>query len=457
MALRLKCTICGANIIADDLAVRHELATCSHCSTVLRITQKGMKEYKASILAREEPSGIRVKRGGPGKLSISALRTQSAAAVINYRELVKGTKIGVAVAAGIGVVSAVISLLLTIFLPSASIDLPNPISLFFCIVLPAVIISIFVVGMMHKSLPPLRLEGDLIHPSVLGTGQVATKNVQQIYTAVTNVLTGSGDKSVVSCMVYALTQDGDRFPLIGPLDSQEAALYIEEILEVEIGIFNLPVYGDVDLPGQEGHVLPESPEMTPIKGLQCQSCAAELSETPEARRRGFLVCDYCEVVMLLYEPDTSKPILGVPDPNSPTFQYRIEATPDGLAIFARHSDTFPELIRVLQGQLHLTRPDGSVRTIETSRIIDFQVKETAVAQGGKVDRSMLSGIVKTFGTAMAHSGDVDPQKVLRQAIGLTAFKVVAKTVDGREDSLLDNIRDPQEAFLLVESLKKTFN
>jgi hypothetical protein len=290
MALRLKCTICGANIIADDLAIRHELVTCSHCSTVLRITQKGMKEYEASILAREEPSGIRVKRGGPGRLSITAPRTQGAAAVINYRELKKGTKIGVAVAVGIGLASGVISLLLT------NIDLPNPISLFFCLVIPAVIISIFAVGMIHKSLPPLRLEGDLIHPSVLGTGQVATKNIQQIYTAVTNVLTGSGDKSVVSCMVYALTQDGDRFPLIGPLDSQEAALYIEEILEVEIGIFNLPVYGDADLPGQEGHMLPESPEVMPIKGLQCQSCAAELNETPEARRRGFLVCDYCEVV-----------------------------------------------------------------------------------------------------------------------------------------------------------------
>jgi hypothetical protein len=115
------------------------------------------------------------------------------------------------------------------------------------------------------------------------------------------------------------------------------------------------------------------------------------------------------------------------------------------------------LIRVSHDQWRLTRPDGSVLTIETSKIIDLQVKETAVAQGGKVDRSTLSGAIKTFGTAMAHSGDVDPQQVLRQAMGLTAFKVVAKTVDGREDSLLDNIRDPQEAFLLLNSLKKTFN
>jgi hypothetical protein len=39
-------------------------------------------------------------------------------------------------------------------------------------------------------------------------------------------------------------------------------------------------------------------------------------------------------------------------------------------------------------------------------------------------------------------------------MGLTAFKIVAKSADGYEDDLLDQIREPQEVFLLVNALKE---
>jgi len=62
MALRLDCTMCGASVVADDLAIRRELTTCSYCGTILRITHKGTEAYKAYLLRRNPPPGVTVQR-----------------------------------------------------------------------------------------------------------------------------------------------------------------------------------------------------------------------------------------------------------------------------------------------------------------------------------------------------------------------------------------------------------
>jgi hypothetical protein len=99
MPLTIHCTMCGANVVADDLEIRREIAVCSHCSTVLRITNKGTEAYREALQSAAVPEGVVVQRLKPGSLSIAARRTTKALA-INRPELVQGTLIGLAISGG---------------------------------------------------------------------------------------------------------------------------------------------------------------------------------------------------------------------------------------------------------------------------------------------------------------------------------------------------------------------
>jgi hypothetical protein len=74
---------------------------------------------------------------------------------------------------------------------------------------------------------------------------LAADSMKQLYSVVARVRTAAGYPPYASCNVCPLNEDGRRAILMSGLESEEAALYIEEILEVELGVFGLPVYGDV--------------------------------------------------------------------------------------------------------------------------------------------------------------------------------------------------------------------
>jgi hypothetical protein len=443
--------MCGANIVADDLAIRSEFVTCTYCSTVLRITLQGTQEYRDSIPHREAPPGVVVERKGSGNLSITVQRTPQLS-VLNKEAVLPAILIGSAIGIALSGVVTVPTLLIGIA-QNAWFFILTAIGL----LAVSIIISVFVtqivmaaiMSRMNKNLSPLRLENSIIHSS-FKRESIIGKNVEQFYAA---VATGA----FPTIGVFALTKDGRRIRLIWPLISKEAALYVEEILEVELGIFNLPVYGDPDIPGQKRDVVPESPAPASVEGIQCEGCAARLHETPEETRQGYVVCRYCNGMTLIYEPGTSKPILGLPEPNSPAFRYRLAETHTGLEVSDR--DTKTVMLEITEGELHLYHGQKRDHTLSMSDLANICVKartiespaEPTTALGGLKN---LWSFTKAMDEAGKYSGEVDPLEVMMQIGGRKTFRIVARNTRGDEIGLLEDIKDPREAFVLMKSLSK---
>jgi hypothetical protein len=453
MPLTIHCTQCGANVVPDDLEIRREIAVCSHCSTVLRITAKGTEAYREALQSAAAPQGVVVRREKPAGLLITARRTAGALA-INRPELVRGTLIGLAISGGLTAAGAllsvplilifgkdliafiVISLLLT-FIPGSIIAVPA---------------SILVLSFTHKTLPPLRLENGTVYPSMLGTKPLPAASIRQLYSTATKVMAGRTEQNFYSYMVYALTTNGHRMPLIGPLDSPESALYIEETLEADLEILNLPVYGDESLPVQETKALPVSPKESQLAGLPCDGCGAALTAGAEDSRRGFVVCRYCGCLTLLYEPGSSKPILGIPSSVPSDSQYVMESDGEGTTVLTRSSAV--PLIKITRGWMELSRLTGSQQRIPLDRIASLQIK--TMDREGKNESAgaaIAAGMLK-LGDAMAYSGEVDPAKFIRDSLASTDYRITAKTKDGKEIPMLSGIRDLPEAFLLLNSLRR---
>ncbi len=66
MPLTIHCSMCGANIELDDQAIRREVVTCSHCSTVQRITSRGTEKTPLTPPGEKAPAEVKVVREGSG-------------------------------------------------------------------------------------------------------------------------------------------------------------------------------------------------------------------------------------------------------------------------------------------------------------------------------------------------------------------------------------------------------
>ena len=431
--------------------------TCTHCSTILRITQQGVQEYRDSIPQRQPPSGVVVERKASGNLSINVPRTWHL-----YILPKRLTFLALLIGLGLGIL--ITSLWLLVVILSATSGGTHTANLD-CAILPpmfvvfaSVVVTYSVMVGLRKNLPALRLENGIIY--ALPTEQtVDGKDVRQIYTAVTIFRDPSDSRLLPLVGVYVLTKDDKRIRLLGPLISEEVALYVEEILEMELGIFNLPVYGDQAIPGQPRDVIPESP--TPpasVEGIQCEGCAAQLHETPKDRRHGYVVCKYCNGVTLIYDPGTSKPILGLPKLNSPIFHYRLTKTHTGLEISAHDANT-PTRLEISGGALHLYREQRQTHTMVITDIASIHVKKRTIYPDPEQITSGMSvrwlwKSVKAKSEAEKSSGILDPQAVMEQMGDFTTFTIVARNTCGDEIGLLEKIQDPREAFVLVKLLNK---
>ena len=62
MPLTIHCSMCGANIEPDDQAIRRGVVTCTHCSTVQRITESGTRKTNGRSTAPRTAPGRRSNR-----------------------------------------------------------------------------------------------------------------------------------------------------------------------------------------------------------------------------------------------------------------------------------------------------------------------------------------------------------------------------------------------------------
>ncbi len=457
MPLKLSCSMCGANLVADDLAIRRGFITCDHCFTLLRITSLGAREYEGTLSAQQPPAGVLLTRSGPGEISITVPHSIKDSILFNRRQLITGALVGSAIDALSGLVFGLVSLVIG---GSALTALLFGLAAFVIGLGPSLLIfggiTALVMSARQKHLKPVKLHDGEIQPSWFNQPMpsLAVREVRQLYTVQSKETGKRQTVPYITLAVYALMKNGGRTPLVKPIYSPEIALYVEETLEAEMGIFDLPVYGDVELPGQAGDAIPVPPVPSMhFDNLHCGGCGAELEVTPEALQRGFLVCAHCAALTLLYEPGTSKPILGMPDPDSPAFRYRVQEQAGRLVVCNRQDGR--QVLSLDGGQECLeVHPAGAPSVTRSfAEISNPQVKVKLTAAEGERPEGWVMDFLKAMGEKMAYSGEIDSREVLQETIGWQTFWIGARTAGGAEIPLVEDIRDFREAFYLQGRIK----
>ncbi len=452
MPLTIHCSMCGANIEPDDQSIRRGVVTCSHCSTVQRITESGTRKTGRDSAAGTAPEGVQIVRSGRGGLTITARRTQQGV-VLNPPEIKRGVWIGLGIGIAVTAAGALVSVPLVIIFGWAmlGIILPALFIQFLPVTFFAALIAIFVVAGRQKNLPPLDLRDKTLFPKAYGANPVAVDSIRQIYSTFTRVVTRNPKEYFDQYMVFALTNAGERVFLIGPLDSAESALYIEEQIEGELGIFELPVYGNPDLPRREDESLPVSPREAPLGGAVCDSCGAEIAVTPDERKRGFSVCCHCGSLRLVYEPGSEKPILGIPDAGGRDSQFTVSENPGETVVLSRHSAA--PVLRFSKGKFLIPASGASQKAVGADGVKRLNVKETGWAPMRELDAGGRAAGIEALKEAMAYSGEVNPVNVLFGAGTGKTYSITAALENGEETRLLAGIRDIGEAFALEKFLE----
>ncbi len=452
MPLTIHCSMCGANIAPDDQAIRRGLLVCTHCSTVQRISAGGTRKIEGDQAASAAPEGVKIVRGRQGGLTITGRRTQQGV-VLNPPEIKRGALIGLGIGIAITAAAALVSVPLIIIFGwgIAGIIVPALFLLFLPVTFFAAVIAIFVVAGRQQNLPPLVLQDKTLFPKTYGSKSVSADAVRQLYSTTTRVLVRRPDEYIDQYMVFALTNAGERVFLLGPLDSAESALFIEEQIEAEMGIFELPVYGNADLPKREDGALPVSPQEARLGGTVCESCGAEMTISPAEKKRGFSACRHCGSLRLLYEPGSMKPILGLPDANQQDAQFIKTGDPAESVITNRQSGD--PVLRISNNKIQILTGAGK-KVFDPAGIQRLNVKETGWAPAREMDPAGMVAGLAALKDAMSYSGEVDPIRVLMGAEGGKTYALSAVLSSGEEIRILAGIRNIGEAFYLKGALEQ---
>ena len=440
------------HIEPDTLAIRRELVVCPYCATINRITALGTEKYEAALIeGMLLPDGVKVKPLGEGHLQITA----KAAGRHRYTPPMLGQENGCWFLIP-GALFA-LSWFSLLFFSIAGRQNGEPVilnsdALFFsfCVVpFLALFIYLVVAQQLFPYLPVVQVKAGEIHPASSVNGSVvAVPDIRQIYAAVTTI-TERSRQAADYCYVYVLTQDEKRRPLIGPIRNKEDALAIEELLEVELGLFQLPVYGDTDLP-TTAPVAPEPTAVSSNEDLICMSCAASLMVTNQVQQQGYVVCDYCQGLTLLYRPD-KKPVLGLPAINSPSFHYKVEKENGRLFVRARQQNYHRDLLQLTKGTIHIqVDPDAPINLpvtdIKTIYVKKHTHKDHLDPEGKFTDVDEAVKASPHMDEVLPYSMQHDRDDFLLKSHALLSYRVVAKTNSEQEIHLLYGLRNLPEAF-----------
>ncbi len=361
---------------------------------------------------------------------------------------------GIAIGAGITVLSALVSLPLVYFFGKEIIVFiaAGLFLTFLPVTFLAVLLSIFFLARAQQNLPPLRLKEKILYPPTVGAKPLATSDIRQIYSTTSRVLVHPPDRYIDNYIVFALTHQGERVFLLGPLDSAESALFIEEFLEVNMQLLDLPVFGDAALPRRDSQNMPVSPQETCTEGLTCEACGAEMIIAPQDTQRGFAACRHCGGLMLLYADGGLKPILGIPDASKKDSQFTI-ITDASETVVSDHRTGNPE-IRISGGKMRILTPGASRKEISSAGIRQLQVRETGWAGRDSPAVKNLAPGIRSLQEAMAYSGDLNPGMILFGAGAKKTYALTPVLSNEEEVILLEGIREVGEAFFLKGSLLK---
>lgn len=401
--MHVACPNCGGTASIANDAIREGLAKCSYCDAFIVVASS---EHPLQKRIELEKKKLKIKRKG-NHLSVTGRRPWGGGGRADKREVVIGSILGL------------------VSLPFLGGDLVA--SLIF-----AGFIALF--GMIAASWfrlysPPLTLDKEWLHSGLLGAGSFMVEDIRQLF-SVTAVYRGGnpGQSGSVHHNLCILTRSGHRETIFGPAKNIEIVLAIEQLLEDELGLYNLRVKGDAQAPASSVEVMRESGSMT------CGICRASITPTSEDWQRGFLNCPYCEHLTGLYREGGEGVVLGESE-----LKVALETTEDGSLVLDA-----PVPIRIDPSRRELHQGDG-----ETAEVLSFEaLRGVAVRHVGGLKLASGGGMVSRMKQAQARSGEISVGEVFAAAflnIEEDTYSVVLLMKEGLDRVLVSNLSDGRDA------------
>jgi len=405
------CPNCGGTADIQGEAIRLGLATCTYCDAFIVV---GTSEHPLQKRIEAEKARLKIRRVGD-TLSVTGRRPWGGGARLDARELKIGGVFGVMAffmsvgGAGLGA-AVMLGLTVTFFMGIAA-------------------------SFFRFYSPPLVLDAVELKSGLLGADDYRREDIRQLY-AVATVIGGGGprDDGQLHNNICVLGRDGRREVVFGPAKNIEIALAIEQVLEDELGLYNLRVKGDertaMSTPSRDVRTLREGGSLT------CETCGAGFSSGPADWQRGFIHCPYCEHLVGLYEDGGEGVVLG-------ESENRVSLNEVGslLEIDAAVKAVIdPVSSEIRQGE------GASIDTIAFSDIAAVRVRRV-----GGLQLSGGSGVVQRMKQVQARSGDVSAGEIFGAAFSDMAsdsYSVLLQMKEGLDRVLVGNLQSAREALEL---------
>jgi len=423
----LQCTNCGGSVTANDQAILRGVVTCDYCHTALRVTKSGIETYKKRLLNRRPPKGIKIKHRKTETKLIVPMQQEGApisGPIVGKRAwLLYGGPLAAGLLScsvfGFDVLSYQLtcSVMLFVFLGLLFTLAPKPFIL-------------------------LR-DGILQVPYAFSREKLKTPfiHIKQLYVTV-NQLGGKSPRTQYN--LFALKKDGTRVRLYSNFASLEAALYVEEWLEIELDIFDLPVYGDLETGTAEVVAFQAQPDEQMI----CYVCTAPLHITTAVRQQGYLTCAYCHTITLLYTDDSHKLILGQPQP---------EKMAHRLLVRGQFAGVLQKKDRQASLLLSGNKISGARfnRTLTGKTVKRFGIREIFVPRELGVKDWLSGEVMSQYEQALAYSHDAGlrnrPLDMVDYAFNSVQYMLLGQ-IETKMYPLIPAIEDLQEAAFIVVTL-----
>lgn len=409
--MRTACPNCGGTAEIQGEAIRLGLATCTYCDACIVV---GSSEHPLQQRIAAEKAKLKIRRVG-NTLSITGRRPWGGGARLDSRELLIGGAFGAMAffmsCAGAGPMGGLlIGVMVTFFM--------------------GIVASFF-----RLYSPPLVLDSAQLKSGLLGANDYLREDIRQLY-AVATVLGSGGpkDKGQLHNNICVLGRDGRREIIFGPAKNIEIALAIEQVLEDELGLYNLRVKGDERTKMSTHGRNVQAPQEG--GALSCETCGVSFASSPADWQRGFIHCPYCEHLVGLYKDGGEGVVLG-----ESAARVALNEVSEGIleidAAVKVVIDSASAEIR--QGD------EPSVDVVPFSDIVGVGVRRVGGLQTGG------SGIVQRMKHVQARSGAVSAEEIFGAAfidIQTETYSVMLQVKNGLDRVLVANFESGREALEL---------
>jgi len=429
----LQCRNCAGNVTADEEAIRRGVVTCDYCHTALRVTEKRVDVYKKRILDSEPPDDIKIKRDESEiKISVPVRTLRSRVEMVYLPVILIGVlAVGTTTwfvlrhrndGGGWGVVAGIAALLGLMILFSDK----------------------------H---PYLRLHQGLLehsHGKIPFGQKIPINEIKQLY--VTTNRLQSTRVSPLQHSLYVLKKDDSRVRMFGDFKTVQGALFVEEYLEIELDIFDLPVYGEVEISTID---LVASQDKSD-EHIPCYSCASNLLVTNNVRQRGHITCEYCQAITLFYTQASHELILGQPNPEQMMFE--VVRQEDKVGVFWKKRKG--EVVLLLKKYLVIQAPLNP--SVEGKKLERIGIKELVFPRPLGLEEMFSKKLYEQLDQNLAYSAETAYSKPINyseQLFGHIQYSIIGR-IEGKNHVLIRGLNDLREAafiFTLLNEYLKSFS